>query len=158
MEWLPAASVASVMVATPHLFKGRTSDLTLLNTKEIILQHAAFPAPFHRVPQGIRVFAGLRDEQFIDRKYHQGGGHAELGPFVTSSGCWLKSFGRQTLYQCEASTYAELIGTLILHYGCYRTKTRCEARTYAELTGYSIDNYLRPASAALRFASWSILH
>jgi protein-tyrosine phosphatase len=31
----------TVMVATPHLFKGRTIDLTRLNTKEIILQHVA---------------------------------------------------------------------------------------------------------------------
>jgi len=31
----------TVMVATPHLFKGRNIDLTQLNTKEIILQHVA---------------------------------------------------------------------------------------------------------------------
>ena len=30
-----------VMVATPHLFKGRTFDLSQLNDKEIILQHVA---------------------------------------------------------------------------------------------------------------------
>jgi protein-tyrosine phosphatase len=31
----------TVMVATPHLFKGRTIDLSQLNTKEKILQHVA---------------------------------------------------------------------------------------------------------------------
>jgi len=31
----------TVMVATPHLFTGRTIDLTRLNTKETILQHVA---------------------------------------------------------------------------------------------------------------------
>ena len=30
-----------VMVATPHLFKGRTFDLSQLNNKELILQHVA---------------------------------------------------------------------------------------------------------------------
>jgi protein-tyrosine phosphatase len=31
----------TVMVATPHLFKGRSIDLSQLNTREIILQHVA---------------------------------------------------------------------------------------------------------------------
>jgi protein-tyrosine phosphatase len=31
----------TVMVATPHLFKGRTTDLSQLNSKEKILQHVA---------------------------------------------------------------------------------------------------------------------
>ncbi len=30
-----------IMVATPHLFKGRTFDLSQLNSKELILQHVA---------------------------------------------------------------------------------------------------------------------
>ena len=30
-----------IMVATPHLFKGRTFDLSQLNNKEVILQHVA---------------------------------------------------------------------------------------------------------------------
>ena len=31
----------TVMVATPHLYKGRSIDLTQVNTREIILQHVA---------------------------------------------------------------------------------------------------------------------
>ena len=41
MARMAVADGITVMVATPHLFKGRTSDLTRLNTKEIILQHVA---------------------------------------------------------------------------------------------------------------------
>jgi protein-tyrosine phosphatase len=31
----------TIMVATPHLYKGRSIDLTQVNTREIILQHVA---------------------------------------------------------------------------------------------------------------------
>ncbi|MBM4300384.1 MAG: hypothetical protein FJ121_02475 [Deltaproteobacteria bacterium] len=41
MARMAVADGITVMVATPHLFKGRSTDLTQLNTKEIILQHVA---------------------------------------------------------------------------------------------------------------------
>jgi tyrosine-protein phosphatase YwqE len=41
MERLAVNDGITVMVATPHLFKGRTLDLSHINDKDLILQHVA---------------------------------------------------------------------------------------------------------------------
>ena len=41
MARMAVADGITVMVATPHLFKGRSIDLSQINTREIILQHVA---------------------------------------------------------------------------------------------------------------------